>query len=487
MSTVNGFLSSVKLRLHSPLMLSLITLCVVIGGIGLMVPDHPAMLWVTSSTLTILGVIGLVRLMGVADFATPWSVLCVSYALAYGLGTFNSFMSGYSSGMDLLALTYAPPDVVVQVMSGLLMLSGLLLLLGELDSNKMVPVSELSALDMRMVQTVLFGTLVLSIVAVASGQLGFQTDMRADEDSNRVSVLSNLISSAMPAMVATGFYCARTMNGRQRLWTFILAGAIMLILMTQGRRIVIYTAVMAVIGYFSAQGLTSIFKPKGLLTLLVIGVLVASAAKMFFAMRQATYDLPKGFNMVELAEAGFKKMSGDAQGDLEEKLKENQQTRTFILGYAAEIMYGLERHEPVGGGLMELGVATAVPTVIWPGKWKIMAAGGSEENICNPQLGLPAYDAANSLLTSGSCDFGWYGFYAYPLLFALIFSVTVFLLRRLPVVPRLVYGFSLIFSLLNAESVISGYFVMIRNGVILAIILTVFQGFLSWTAKQPKR
>jgi len=188
-----------------------------------------------------------------------------------------------------------------------------------------------------------------------------------------------------------------------------------------------------------------------------------------------------------LAEAGFKKMSGDAQGDLEEKLKENQQTRTFILGYAAEIMYGLERHEPVGGGLMELGVATAVPTVIWPGKWKIMAAGGSEENICNPQLGLPAYDAANSLLTSGSCDFGWYGFYAYPLLFALIFSVTVFLLRRLPVVPRLVYGFSLIFSLLNAESVISGYFVMIRNGVILAIILTVFQGFLSWTAKQPKR
>jgi hypothetical protein len=234
---------------------------------------------------------------------------------------------------------------------------------------------------------------------------------------------------------------------------------------------VIYTAVMAVIGYFSAQGLKSIFKPKGLLVLFVTGVLVFSAAKMFFAMRQATYDLPKGFSVVELAQAGFKKLSGDAQADLDEKLKENQATRTFILGYAAEILYGLERHDPVGGGLMELGIATAVPTLIWPGKWKIMAQ-GSEENICNPQLGMPPWDAANSLLTSGLCDFGWYGFYAYPLFFSLLFSLTIFAFKKLPVVPRMVYGFGLIFSLLNAESVITGYFVMVRNGVILVIIMT---------------
>jgi hypothetical protein len=486
MSAANGFLSRVTLKLNSPLMLALITLCEVIGGLVLIEPDHAFMPWIASAALAVLGVIGLVRLMGVADFATPWSVLCISYALAYGLGTLNSFLSGYSSGLDLLALTYAPTDQIAQVLGGLLVLSGLLLFVGELDSNKLVPVVELSPLDARMVQLVLFGTLMLSVVAVATGQLGFQTDMKAEEGSFQVSALSNLMSSAMPPMVAAGFYCARGMNTRQRLFTFVMAGAIMLILMTQGRRIVIYTAVMAVIGYFSAQGLKSIFKPKGLLILLVIGVLVASAAKMFFAMRQATYDLPKGFTVVELAEAGFKKLSGDAQVDLDEKLKENQATRTFILGYAAEILNGLQLHEPVGGGLMELGIATSVPTVIWPGKWKIMAQ-GSEENICNPQLGMPPWDAANSLLTSGLCDFGWYGFYAYPLFFAFIFSLTVFVFKKLPLVPRLVYGFGLIFSLLNAESVITGYFVMIRNGLILVIILTGVHWLLSQFDQKPRR
>jgi hypothetical protein len=159
-------------------------------------------------------------------------------------------------------------------------------------------------------------------------------------------------------------------------------------------------------------------------------------------------------------------------------LKDNQATRTFILGYAAEILSALETHEPVGGALMELGVATAVPTVIWPGKWKVMAQ-GSEENICNPILGMPAYDAASSLLTSGLCDFGWYGFYFYPLLFSLIFSLTLVAVKRLPPIARLAYGFGLIFSLLSAESVISGYFVMIRNGVVLVIILAALHWFMA--------
>jgi hypothetical protein len=270
-----------------------------------------------------------------------------------------------------------------------------------------------------------------------------------------------------------------------RWFAYALVIGIMLILMTQGRRILMYTAVIGMIGYFSGRGFRSMLRPKGLLVLVVGAVVVALGAKFFFAMRQATYELPKGASLSELIEAGASKMTGDAQEDLDEKLKQNRSTRTFIVGYAAEILFALETHEPLGGDLMVLGVATAVPTTIWPGKWKIMAQ-GAEEAVCHPRLGMPPYDASNTLVTSGMCDFAGVGMFGYPVLFALMFSLSLFAVRRLDIVTRLVFGFGIVYGLLNAENVLTAFFVVLRNGAVLAFGMFLLRSLLVLGARGRK-
>jgi hypothetical protein len=480
-----GFLASFQLRGVDPVVLGLILVCMVVGGVGSLASEVPQMLWVSSAALAGVGMVGLLRLIGVAEFATPWSVLAVSYGLAYGFGALNTFLSGYSTGLDFLSVTYAPRDSVVKAISLLLMLCGALLFLGEQDSKKLVPNAELDEISKRMVFIVLILTLLMAVLAIATGQLGFQTEMNAEEGSLRVSVLSNLVVSAMPPAVAAGLYCVKSLKPSTRWFAYALVIGIMLILMTQGRRILMYTAVIGMIGYFSGQGFRSMLRPKGLLVLVVGAIVVALGAKFFFAMRQANYELPKGASLSELIEAGASKMMGDNQEDLDEKLKENRSTRTFIVGYAAEILFALETHEPLGGDLMVLGVATAVPTTIWPGKWKIMAQ-GAEESVCHPRLGMPAYDAANTLVTSGMCDFGGAGMFGYPILCALMFSLSLFAVRRLDIVTRLVFGFGIVYGLLNAENVLTAFFVVLRNGAVLAFGMFLLRSLLVLGARGRK-
>jgi len=480
-----GSLASFQIRAIDPVVLGLILVCMVAGGIGILASDVPQMLWVSSAALAGVGMVGLLRLIGVAEFATPWSVLAVSYGLAYGFGALNTILSGYSTGLDFLSVTYAPRDSVVKAISLLLMLCGILLFLCEQDSKKLVPNAELDEISKRMVFIVLILTLLMAVLAIATGQLGFQNEMNAEEGSLRVSVLSNLVVSAMPPVVAAGLYCVKSLKPSTRWFAYALVIGIMLILMTQGRRILMYTAVIGMIGYFSGRGFRSMLRPKGLLVLVVGAVVVALGAKFFFAMRQATYELPKGASLSELIEAGASKMTGDAQEDLDEKLKQNRSTRTFIVGYAAEILFALETHEPLGGDLMVLGVATAVPTTIWPGKWKIMAQ-GAEEAVCHPRLGMPPYDASNTLVTSGMCDFAGVGMFGYPVLFALMFSLSLFAVRRLDIVTRLVFGFGIVYGLLNAENVLTAFFVVLRNGAVLAFGMFLLRSLLVLGARGRK-
>jgi hypothetical protein len=356
-----------------------------------------------------------------------------------------------------------------------------------LDGGKLLPNVILDDAEVRTVVFVMALTGVLALIAVATGQLGFQADMKTEEGSNRVSVIGNLLASSMPPMVATGLYAAQQMKSRSRLLVYGLAAILMLVLMTQGRRIFMYTAVTVAIGYFSAQGPSAFFRPRNLIILVVGGLSIMMASKMFFAMRQATYDYPLGTPLVELVSAGWGKLTQGDVDSLNDKLDENRATRTFILGYVGELLTGLDGHEPMGGDIMILGWASSVPTIIWPGKWKIMAL-GSDEAICHPVLGLPSWDAANSLVTAGICDFGWIGFFAYPLLFALIYSLMMLLVKGMNAVVRLMFGFSLIYALLSVEAVIASYLVTVRNLTMVVVFMLLVHWLVSrWTVPVARK
>ena len=104
----------------------------------MMWPEIPEMFWFGVSVLSLVAVVLSVRLIGVPEFSTPWSVLAVALSLGYGVGTLNSLVNGYSGGMDLLSITYSNITGLGETVGGILLLMAIMLLAGELDPTKLL-------------------------------------------------------------------------------------------------------------------------------------------------------------------------------------------------------------------------------------------------------------------------------------------------------------------------------------------------------------
>ena len=320
--------------------------------------------------------------------------------------------------------------------------------------------------------------LVAALGALATGMLGFQSDVADEEGSARSSAVGALISVAIAPVMAASLHIYAKDETRTKFIVYCLCVGLLLVQLTQGRRIFIYTAFVGGIAYFSAVGFRKLFSPKIVLALIVVASSFFLASKMFYAMRMATWESTQKQSVPELISRGIENMKDSDRLMLDEQVQDNQNTRTFIIGYLAELTSMIGIGQPTLGGMLELGAATSVPTVIWPGKWKIMAQ-GTEEGICHPGMGLPVWDAANTILTSGVCDFGWIGFFGYPLALAAVFSFLVLVFKKyLTAVPLYVICFGVIYSLLSVEVVLAGYFSFLRNLTLLAIFMMVAIGFL---------
>lgn len=442
------------------------------------------LLWCSVSTLSMVGVLGLARLMLVPQFSTPWSVLAVSLSLGYGLGTFNTMASGYVDGLNLLAVTYAGHEEIARAIGALLVLVSIMLCIGEFDPNKLVPSEPLSPADQNSAFLVLLFTVAATVLAVATGALGFQSSMAAEEGSARVSTLGAVVFVSMAPMVATAVYVFAADQGSRLRWlVFLLCLVLLGVLMLQGRRIFMYSMLVSVIAFFAARGTQKFFTVKTFLLLGVVAAVVLTTSKFYFALRMASWSQQGSDGLMELLTRGLDIFMNAGQEGLNERVAENQSTRTFIIGYLAELVAGHEGHAPVGGGLLELGLATAVPTIIWPGKWRVLMV-GSEEAICHPAFGLPGWDAANTIVTGGLCDFGWLGFFLYPMALAGFFSLVVYALRYFNPVPRMLVCFGITYGLFGVENAIASYFVLLRNVLILGALASVLVLVGAWWQRQ---
>ena len=454
-----------------------IFLCLIAGSVQMMWPETPEIFWFGVSALSLVALTLSVRLIIVPEFSTPWSVLAVALSLGYGLGTLNSLVSGYSSGMDLLYLTYSNVTGLGQTVGGILLLMAMMLLAGELDPTKLLSARKITPGEKQQILIMLALLLVAAVGALATGMLGFQTDVADEEGSARSSALGTLIVVAICPVMAASLHIYAKDESRAKLLVYLLCTGLLLVQLTQGRRIFIYTAFVCAIAYFSAVGFRKLLSPKIVIVLIMVAASYSVASKMFYAMRLATWESSQKQSVPELISRGLENMRDSDRLMLDEQVQDNQSRRTFIIGYLAELTSMIGIGQPTSGAIMELGVATAVPTIIWPGKWKIMAQ-GTEESICHPSMGLPIWDAANTILTSGVCDFGWLGFFGYPLAMAAVFSLLALVFRKyLATVPLYIVCFGIIYSLLSVEVVLAGYFSFLRNLVLLAVFMAVAVGF----------
>ncbi len=441
------------------------------GFLLLLVPGGMTELHVAVVTLSVCGVLAFIRCILLHDDVSASLVMASTLGLGYGIGTLNSLLNGYADYMSLLQLTYATAAQITESIALILLLYALLYFI-----HKTVPVRQLPhpgedrPEDAIVVMLAAAAFACVVVVFVAIGKIGMQLDVSAEEGSSTISASSAIVISALAPMSATAVFFAMKRAGLVRLMLLGSALTMLLVQATQGRRVFMYSAICCLIAYAHATRSRSLLTWRHAVLVVVLAMSALTASKVFYSMRQATSEMGKNKNIPALLERGIKDLLNRERSDFDEKFKENQDTRTFIIGYLAEINEAVKTHPTQEGAVFVLGVVSAIPTAIWPGKWAIMAV-GSEEALAHPALGLPIWDASNTILTAGLSDFGVWGFFAYAILVALMFTLGAHLVRRLYLPAQLAFGFGSLYILLSVETAFAGYVSSLRELVILTLML----------------
>jgi hypothetical protein len=202
-------------------------------------------------------------------------------------------------------------------------------------------------------------------------------------------------------------------------------------------------------------------------------VAVVGVFPLFFAMRMAQHDRRDKPTLAQRAEHAVRIMrtgSGPGDRDFWEQLRENVESRPFIIGYLASLC-SRPRHYTGAGGNVTLGaLATAVPSSLLPSKDRLMVW-GMEEGLAYREMGMHNIeDEAETIVTSGYVDAREFG----VLLAALGFMAWLWIMRFLFLscpVPEVAVGVlgATLMQCLNVEDGLAAFFVVLRNTAMLCV------------------
>lgn len=304
---------------------------------------------------------------------------------------------------------------------------------------------------------------------VATGKIRFNYDI--GEDTGGISALGQIILIGLCPGVGLLAANLRRFSDRERFVAFFFAGVLLLIQLMMARRLFAFTLLTAILCYFSTNQERKIFTARNVALTIIIGLLLSLASKAFMSMRLASQSMPKGSSISQIAPEAMRILQNPERSGINTIVSENEETRTFIIGYLALLLERSEITPPLFGELAQFTAAIITPSAIWPGKYKYSGL-GFEETIAHPHFGLPIWDAANSLFTAGLSDFGMWGAIFYPLIIGALYSAITWLTNknsyRFPAAPLVI---SLCLTTLGAEAGIASYFITIRDSLILCALL----------------
>jgi hypothetical protein len=211
------------------------------------------------------------------------------------------------------------------------------------------------------------------------------------------------------------------------------------------------------------------------------------ANTFFYAMRVSSWHLGESTAALStLVPRAVELLEGGPDPHFEHLVDENLRDRTFVIRYFSDLLTASWTHQPLYGKDMAFCFKSAIPSLLYLDKDTVKAI-GIEENLVNPEFGLPAYDEANSILTTGVSDFGIAGVFIYPIL--LVIGIRKFLdgvSPKLPEAVRIVLLFSIVYVLFQTEVSTPSYFVVCRNLLLVSFSL-VFLGVLATSIVAPTR
>lgn len=436
------------------------------SGCALLVsPDRAAYLgalWV----FTAVGVAGLARCVLLSSHATIWDILLVSLCLGYGLGSLNTELNWFHLPIDYLRLTWAGPASIAKATALMMLVGTALCVASSLDEHRMFRDIEIRPAQEPWAVWLVPGVTLLAIVQVATGAMGYHSNVTGEGTS--VSPLAALTVGAICPAAALASFSWKRQHGWRRWLMLSSLAALMAIEAFQGRRVFIYAMVVCLMGYFAANPPRRLFTASQLLSFLMAALLAMAASKAFFALRMATTELGSSHDTAQLLRTGFDILLNAKKTELNEAVADNQNSRTFIVGYLAELVESLEYREPLYGDVLMFDVALNVPAALWPEKYRVISL-GSEEAVANYHLSMPISDQANSIVTAGASDFGVPGIFLYPLALAGLYSLILRGTRRLGGIAHLMITAALVNTLLNVEAATADYFSVLRSVVIVTM------------------
>jgi len=419
-----------------------------------------------------MGVVGILLCVSKPSAASLWEVYAFILCIGYGLGTLQTFVGGYFLAFDPFALA----DVSARALSGaislVMLLVCLLLVCSLLDRKGLLADTRIPSSEHRLVLSLVSLLTLAAVAMVAAGRIRFQGDVAADADVGvRLSAIASLVSQALCPIGALGVYCARSSSPRMRFALLALAAIDLLILATQGRRLLLFALLIFAMAYAAGGKALRVFTSKTLMAALIMIFAVVVGNRFFYAMRLAHDENTDARDVASLAVRSGEIFMNPQDSGLDEKIKENLAERAFILDYLAELLEKLDRIDPLGGAVLFNAVITATPEALYPWKYKYMYY--MEEGLVHPHFGMPVWDAANTVLTAGASDFGIFGLLAYPVLTVLLCQL---LLRAATVAGPIVSAamcFALLNMLLNVENQLPGIVAGVRDAILLGFVVFV--------------
>jgi hypothetical protein len=402
------------------------------------------------------------------------SLIAMGLLMGYGLGAFNTWATTSRGSLTLGQFTGNDDAVLARGIAAVLISCAIAIFIGELFERPVFGRDFRIQIDDRMYVLIYLGTLLMT-GAFATGALSL-SGATGESGTGNLGVVKAFILwffSPLVTLTVTMFLLTPRRSPRKIL-TGICAGMLLMFTIVMGRRIMIYT-VMEIIFLTRLGGvkLRGSFSKK-LLIFTMVGLFVVIGGLGFMLLRIAGYGAgPRSYR--SLSQRLVIVSEWVSQGTAYEKAltstQSNVKTRTFVLGFFANVLEGSSEHTPGLGGDAVGQLQLSIPSAIYPGKNKYF----TEEALVDQLFGFSYGDEANSLITQGATDLGLLGVILSPLIMAwLMRTVIEFTSWRLNQGAALLVLLAAIFVAIQTEETLTGYVNTLLYGLIFSVGFVIF-------------
>lgn len=400
-----------------------------------------------------------------------FKIIGLSYCLGFGLSSFNTWYGTHLIPEPLALYTQYSDRILCHGLAFVCFSVAVFFFLGEVLERHIVIDPRALARSVE-INWFIWGAFALVIAAFLHGSLGYMGFSTNDGKVDVLGAAGYWVISPLFALALTKAIHSETPGKRLLHW--LLFATVALMLLPLGRRVLIYTIFVA--GLFlrfdptvsSLKGRTKVMIVALTLVLLSVGTFG------FLYLRFATYELgdQTHYSLAALTSEAVVVFRKRSYAEVATVMQENAESRGFVLGYSAAVLEFSETQQISGGEGLGDAIFLVIPSALNPGKLSHLPE--QEEYLVDRLYHTDYADEANTLLSAGAVDFGSFGALVYPLGIA---GLTIFMLnqarRLLTPVFSVVVVLASFYALLNLETTVTSYLVLLRDTTLYAVVFSV--------------